>query len=166
MSILCVCWHLRLPFYGSFFDKTTNFLNYRVSLLFQVENFTFCDGRSNRYKCKENITGEFLEIGIKVQNRKNEAGRQETEAERNKREDDKKQRLRCFKQRGQNKCPRIFLFGKDEVGVASQVKFISLVLFTVHDQLKNLGPHSQAIRSKSKTFARAKILLYNRIRAI
>ncbi|XP_044184682.1 skeletal aspartic acid-rich protein 1-like [Acropora millepora] len=91
-----------------------------IKLFIKVENFTFCDGRTNRSMCKENIRGEFLEIGIKVRNRKGEAGRQETESERNKREGDKKQRLRCFKQRGKNKCPRIFLFGKDEVGVASQ----------------------------------------------
>ncbi|XP_074606804.1 skeletal aspartic acid-rich protein 1-like [Acropora palmata] len=91
-----------------------------IKLFIKVENFTFCDGRTNRSMCRANIRGEFLEIGIRVRNRKGEAGRQETEDERNKREGGKKQRLRCFKQRGKNKCPRIFLFGKDEVGVASQ----------------------------------------------
>ena len=78
--------------------------------------------------------GESLEIAIRVRNRKGEKGKQETEDEKNKREGPfkpgsvKKQRLRCFKQRNQSKCPRIFLFGNDEVGVASQVKFISGIL--------------------------------------
>ncbi|XP_015757532.1 PREDICTED: skeletal aspartic acid-rich protein 1-like isoform X3 [Acropora digitifera] len=99
-----------------------------IKLFIKVENFTFCDGTARDSKCKQNVMGESLEIAIRVRNRKGEKGKQETEDEKNKREGPfkpgsvKKQRLRCFKQRNQSKCPRIFLFGNDEVGVASQCK--------------------------------------------
>ena len=85
--------------------------------------------------CKKNIKGEFLEIGIKVRNGKGERGKEETDENKNKRQgpfrpsgDKKQPRIRCFKQRGKNRCPRILLFGNDEVGVASQVNFICGIL--------------------------------------
>ena len=122
-----------------------------------MENFTFCDGRENRSMCKKNIKGEFLEIGIKVQNGKGNKGKEETEENKNKRQgpfkpggDKKQPRIRCFKQRGKNGCPRILVFGDDEVGVASQVKFICgiLVLWVCGWWLAEKSRHTFSVNQK------------------
>ena len=61
--------------------------------------------------------GKFLEVAIRVKNRKGEKGKAEAEDAKKKRgKDGDKKTFKCPK-----KCPKIFAFGADEVVVANEV---------------------------------------------
>ncbi|XP_068705272.1 skeletal aspartic acid-rich protein 1-like isoform X1 [Montipora foliosa] len=108
----------------TFGNESYGVQNGSIKMFIKLENFTFCDGqKDNQSMCKQNEVGEFLEIAVRVKNRKGATGKKESDEEKKKRggpfkpgEGKKKTRIRCFR------CPNIYRFGDDEVGTASQCK--------------------------------------------
>ena len=91
--------------------------------LIQVKGFPFCDGRRNDSLCKKSETGEYFEAAIVIKTRKGEKGKIESDEDKKKREgppqgNEKKFGLRCLKGK---KCPEIYRFGNNDVGVATKV---------------------------------------------
>jgi len=90
-----------------------------VKFVVKVENYTFCDGNAIPSLCKNNEVGEFLEVAIVMKSKKGKDGKEESEQGNRERDkpgpDGKRRPFRCPR-----KCPKIIVFGGDEVVVANE----------------------------------------------